>query len=135
MSQNDIPRVIIESPYRADTHDGEVRNLYYAHACIADCLRRGEAPMASHVLYTVALNDEDPNERALGIDAGFAWRFAANRTVVYTNLGITTGMRMGITHAKHLCQPVEFRSLAADEMEAVESMARDEVGVVSHVGN
>ena len=36
--------VIVESPFAGDTE----RNIRYARACLADCLRRGEAPFASH---------------------------------------------------------------------------------------
>jgi hypothetical protein len=62
--------VIIESPYK-----GEVaRNKRYLQACIRDCLRRGESPYASHQMLTDALDDNNPEERALGIEAGLAWR-------------------------------------------------------------
>jgi len=43
-----MTRVIIESPYAGDI---EV-NLKYAKLCILDSLKRGEAPLASHLLYT-----------------------------------------------------------------------------------
>lgn len=41
-------RVIVESPYAGDIE----RNMRYLRACLADCLRRGEAPFASHAIYT-----------------------------------------------------------------------------------
>ena len=43
--------------------------MAYARACVADCLRRGEAPIASHLLYTQpgVLDDDVPEERAQGI--------------------------------------------------------------------
>lgn len=76
-----MKRVIIESPYAGDID----RNLRYLRACMADCLRRGEAPFASHGLYTQpgVLDDDKPDERKLGIEAGFAWRDVAEMTVVY----------------------------------------------------
>lgn len=41
-------RVIVESPYA-----GEVEaNVTYARACVRDCVLRGEAPIASHLLFT-----------------------------------------------------------------------------------
>lgn len=40
--------VIIESPYAGDVD----RNLEYLRAAMRDCLKRGEAPFASHALYT-----------------------------------------------------------------------------------
>ena len=62
--------VIVESPYAGDVEE----NVRYARACLADCLARGEAPFASHLLYTQpgVLDDDVPGERALGIAAGFA---------------------------------------------------------------
>ena len=41
-------KVIIESPYTGDVE----RNLEYARRCMRDSIKRGEAPFASHLLYT-----------------------------------------------------------------------------------
>ena len=102
-------RVVIESPYAGDV----ARNLRYLDACMADCLRRGESPYASHGLYTRAgvLDDAIPEERELGIQAGFAWRDVADLTVVYVNLGITRGMQYGIDDARSKGRPLEERAL------------------------
>lgn len=107
------PRVIIESPYAAQTRRDLRRNKRYLRACMADALRRGEAPYASHGLYTQpgVLDDRIPEERRMGIEAGFAWRAAADRTCVYTDLGTSGGMREGIAHALRLGHPVETRTL------------------------
>lgn len=43
-----MKRVILESPYAGDVE----RNLTYARECVRDSLSRGEAPIASHLLYT-----------------------------------------------------------------------------------
>ena len=98
-------RVIIESPYAGNVE----HNLRYLRACMADCLRRGEAPFASHGLYTQpgVLDDGKPDERRLGISAGFAWRAVAEATVVYADLGITPGMIDGIAHATAMNRPIE----------------------------
>lgn len=102
--------VVIESPYHGD-HD---RNLRYLRACLRDSLtNHGEAPYASHALYTQpgVLDDAEPTEREHGIRAGFAWRQVASKTVVYTDLGISHGMTFGIDHATNIGQPVEYRQL------------------------
>ena len=101
--------VILESPYA-----GKVKlNTRYARACLADCLKRGEAPFASHLLYTQpgVLDDNDPEERERGIRAGFEYRSVATMTVVYTDLGTSSGMRYGISHAAQDGQPIEYRTL------------------------
>lgn len=101
--------VLIESPFAGDVD----RNLEYVRAAMADCLARGEAPYAFHALYTQpgVLDDSNPAERRLGIDAGLAWGARADATVVYTDLGITPGMAVGIDRAKTCFRPVEMRSL------------------------
>jgi len=104
-------RVIIESPYGGDVE----RNVRYARACMADCLSRGEAPFASHLVYTQpgVLDDTVPAERELGIQAGFAWRAGA-RTVVYTDLGVSAGMVQGIYHAQSVGSDIEYRTLGGE---------------------
>lgn len=101
--------VIVESPFA-----GEVElNQTYARAAMADCLARGEAPYASHLLYTQdgVLDDSKPEERKLGIEAGLAWGKKADLTAVYTDRGVSGGMEAGIARAKAEDRPIEFRSI------------------------
>lgn len=101
--------VIVETPYAGDIE----RNVAYARACLRDCLSRGEAPFASHLLYTQPgiLDDTLPHERELGINAGLIWGEAAEATVVYMDLGISSGMRYGIERAARAGRPIEYRTL------------------------
>jgi hypothetical protein len=101
-------RVIIESPYSGNVE----RNVRFLQDCILDCLSRGESPYASHQMLTLALKDADPEQRRLGIEAGFAWRPAAEATVAYYQLGVSDGMVMGCYHAQSIGQPVFYRKLA-----------------------
>jgi len=105
--------IIIESPYAADDAATALRNSEYAREAIADCLRRGEAPFASHILYaeTGVLDDGDPEQRSLGIEAGLAWGRAAAATAAYVDHGVSPGMRQGILAAEALGRPVEIRFL------------------------
>ncbi len=102
-------RVIVETPYAGDIE----RNIRYARQCLHDCFLRGEAPFASHLLYTQegVLNDSIPDERALGIGAGLEWGSLAHATVVYVDLGISGGMKFGIQRAESEGRPVEYRNL------------------------
>ena len=101
--------VIIESPYAGDVE----RDVAYARACVRDALERGEAPIASHLLYTQPsiLRDEVPAERQWGIDAGLAWRKVAELTAVYADYGITSGMQYGIGLAERQGIPIEERRI------------------------
>lgn len=101
--------VIVESPYAG----GIEANTAYARAAVRDSLRRGEAPIASHLLYTQEgiLNDAVPKERAWGIAAGLEWIRVADATAVYYDLGISRGMIEGIIAAARAGYTIEFRSI------------------------
>lgn len=108
--------VSIESPFAGDVET----NLRYARACMRDSIQRGEAPIASHLLYTQPgiLDDQKPEERKLGMACGFAWNKMAHMTVVYTDLGVTKGMHEGMERAARDGRPVHTRMLGPNWMEA-----------------
>jgi len=83
-------RVIIESPYGGDVQ----KNIEYARACLKDSIQRGEAPIASHLLYTQegVLDDDVPQERELGVGLGFQWLDVCDMHVFYLDLGWSKGM-------------------------------------------
>ena len=101
-----VKLVIIESPYKGRTPEDLDRNKRYLRSCIRDCIDRSESPYASHRMLTDALDDDDPVERTLGIEAGLAWRQAcvldgsklvvASRVlpIFYLDLGWSFGMRL-----------------------------------------
>lgn len=101
--------VILESPYAGNIEE----NVKYARECVRHSLLLGEAPIASHLLYTQEgiLRDKVPEERQHGIDAGLAWKKVATASVVYTDLGITKGMEYGIAAAKEQGLEIEFRKI------------------------
>jgi len=114
--------VVLETPFKTTTitlANGQEyvvernANLSYARACMRDCLLRGEAVFASHALFTQegVLDDDDPEERRRGIEAGFAIAKHASRRVFYLDRGITSGMRWGLSHAVEIGQPCEMRML------------------------
>jgi len=108
------PLVIIESPYAGDIE----RNIKYARACIKDSLKRGEAPIASHLLYTQEgiLNDNIFEERELGIKAGLAWLSVAHKQVFYIDYGFSNGMRKALDYSNknNLNVIIETRTLYSD---------------------
>lgn len=130
--------VVLESPYapkglrygstyQADLDKELAENLRYARLCMRDCLMRGEAPFASHMLYTQegVLDDTKPEERKLGIEAGLAWAACRSdslkmldfgqeydvMTVVYRDLGVSEGMGLGIQHALDHGRLIAHRTL------------------------
>jgi hypothetical protein len=101
--------VIVESPFAGDVE----RNQRYARAALADCLSRGEAPFASHLLYTQAgvLDDSVSEQRRQGIDAGLCWGRVAEASVVYVDLGVSKGMELGVARALEEGRSVEYRKI------------------------
>lgn len=110
-----MKRVVLESPFAGDVE----RNQKYARLCVRDCLKRGEAAIASHLLYTQEhiLDDNKPEERMLGIEAGFAWNTQAEMVAVYTDFGLSSGMVKGMEFAKSQGIRVETRKLPNDVFE------------------
>jgi len=111
--------VIIESPFkgrgknRFSRYRDQVLNEMCARSCLRDCLNRGEAPFASHALYTLVgvLDDSIEKERNLGIQAGLAIGDRLEKTAVYIDRGLTHGMLQGIDRARDAGRKIEFRSI------------------------
>lgn len=104
-----MKRTIIESPFAGDTET----HTAYARRCVRDSLLRGESPIASHALYTLPgiLRDEIPDERTLGMEAGWAWLSVADQVAIYSDFGISGGMKAGIARAKSHGVPVVYRTI------------------------
>jgi hypothetical protein len=101
------PLVIIESPFAGDVEG----NIAYARKCVADAVHRGEAPIASHLLFTQPgiLDDDIPGERALGIEAGLAWYRVADKCAYYADRGSSRGVEGGLARARTNGVPIEVR--------------------------
>lgn len=123
-SHINLEKVVLESRFSSDSVEGIVKNKKFTLACMRDCFLKGEAPYASHVIYAHPhfLDDFIASERALGMHAGFLWGDLALKTVVYTDLGISSGMQMGIDHAIKMGRNVEYRELGF-----IPSVSNDEI--------
>lgn len=108
-----MKKVIIESPYAGDV---EV-NVRYARKCVKHSLSLGEAPIASHLLYTQEgiLDDDKPEERKLGINAGLAWLDEADLHVFYLDLGWSKGMLAAFDESLIECRFVEIRYILTND--------------------
>lgn len=89
---------ILESPFRSADPAEAAKNVEYARALMRHLLKNGIAPYASHLLYTQpgVLDDNDPGERELGIEAGLVWASVIRTVYVGIDRGISEGMRYGI---------------------------------------
>lgn len=108
-------RTVVESPLKG-TDGNYARNVRYSRLACLDCIRRGEAPFAGHLIMTQFLDDTVPEQRSAGIAAHLAWAAAGDAVAIYQDLGISPGIQMGIDKAIERGQPVEYRNLPADLM-------------------
>jgi hypothetical protein len=117
-----MKKVVVESPLSGDFE----RNVRYAKLCMLDCLvNHKEAPYASHLLYTQCLDDDVHEQRRLGMEAGFVWGLAAEKCVVYTDLGESRGMKEGVAKATENGQVVEFRQLPSELLKRLDDSDDD----------
>lgn len=102
-------RVVVESPYAGDIE----ANTAYAKRAVMDSLRRGEAPLASHLLFPQdgLLKEAEPAERRLGIDAGHAWLPVAQLVAFYVDRGVSPGMAQARLRATEAGVPTEDRTI------------------------
>lgn len=114
-----MKKVLVETPfmYKSDNPEeriiGQLRNITYVRHALHDCILRGETPYASHLILTQpgVLDDDNPDERKLGIDAGLEWGKAAEISAFYLDLGTSTGMIYGMQNAEKALRPIERRNL------------------------
>ncbi len=109
------PMVVVESPFAGDV----ARNMRYLRACLRDSIDRGEAPFASHRMYTDVLDDAIPAEREIGIACGFSWGVWAPLRAFYVDLGYSSGMRQALEHAEEIEQAIVERRLPEDVLAEV----------------
>lgn len=104
-----MKRVILESPFAGEVE----RNIDYARKCVRHSLSLGEAPIASHLLYTQEniLNDDIEEERMWGINAGLVWKEVADLQVFYIDYGYSKGMLYAKEYAVKNNTQIEERKI------------------------
>lgn len=99
--------VILEIP---NFDDARWSHEYFANA-VNDCLKHDEAPLNINIMFNGCLDTYNPIHASIIDKMKETWSFAATKTVVYTDLGITDYMLEGITDAAARGREVEFRKL------------------------
>jgi hypothetical protein len=115
LSNQNMRLVVIESPYAGDVE----ANVTYARAAMLDSIQQGEAPIASHLLYTQPgiLDDADEGERYLGMKLGFEWGRSADLIAFYVDRGWSNGMLAALAHWSEEGFPYEIRELGGKTLD------------------
>jgi len=105
--------VCLESPFKPSAEDvvryvGRYteadllrQNIIYARMALLSCLLRGEAPLASHLLYTQVWS-ERADLRDAGIKAGIEMHHRCDLVALFRDLGVSKGMQLASDNAKLL---------------------------------
>lgn len=92
----------------------EAKHRRYLKALALHVFGLGFAPFASHALYTQWLDDNVPDQRTLGIQAGFAWAQGVQDVFVGIDLGVSAGMELGISFHRKAGRTVHEVTLGPD---------------------
>lgn len=112
---------IIESPFAPSPQSSHEENLVYLRECLRHSWEQGELPFASHAFFPFFLNESDPAERQLGIEAGYLfwnllptdepWSVEQSRPhiVFYCDLGVSPGMHAAFARVAQTRHDVTIR--------------------------
>lgn len=120
----DWPLVIVESPFAGDM---EANRVYAIRACV-DCLHRQEVPFASHLFFPQVLDELKPEEREIGITAGYAMWFSAAKIVFYVDRGFSSGMKRALVRATERGFAIDYRTLELQRHELSRSAKKQHLG-------
>lgn len=99
-----MKRVFICSRYAGDVK----KNVETAKRLCRKATGEGLAPFAPHLLYTLFLNDDEPEEKLLGLECGKAFLDKCDELWFYIGDGVSANMRHERDHALNLGIPVRI---------------------------
>lgn len=97
-----MKRVYICSPFRAKDSAELDRNIDYAQELTRKALEAGLAPITPHLYITQCLNEDNPEERAVGLAAGLELLKGCDFVIAGIRYGVSEGMSREIQTAGKL---------------------------------
>ncbi len=129
------PVVLLESPFSGDIQANEE----YAWKALRDCYLRGEAPIATHLMWT-KLSDKDEFNgktiisdsvnmvgfpgRVFALEAGDAIRNRVDYVVFYVDRGWSNGMTRARDHCMDMCIRAEIRNIEPPKQNLTDAQSR-----------
>ena len=102
------PKAYVVSRYAGDVD----RNVESAIRCCQFAIRKGMMPVASHLLYSRMLRDDDPVQREMGTAFGMALLALCDEVWVFSDHGgLSPGMAAEEREAKRLGKPIRYFDL------------------------
>lgn len=102
---------IIETPFKSDDIVLRNENILYTNLVSRVLMKQGTSPLFFHTLYTQHLDDDNKEERSLGLEMSFMHHSHVDKKIVAVDRGISQGMRLGIMDAQSKGIPIEYTSL------------------------
>lgn len=137
---NKRPVVSVESPYRAATAELQQEHVCYAVLAAKHASKfHGEAPFASHLILTQSVDhsggtfycsDDMPEPHGLGvgregaIEITHSARMVCDKIVLYTDYGVSSGMKAAVTVAEEHGIPIEYRQLPPEMLKLCKAQAK-----------
>ena len=88
------------SPYRAKTETELDNHIDYAQEITSKAMAAGLAPITPHLYLTQVTNDEIPEQRARGLEAGQALLLLCDCLLIGNRYGVSAGMQAEIKLAE-----------------------------------
>ena len=88
------------SPYRAKTEAELDNHIDYALEITSNAMAAGLAPITPHLYLTQVTNDEIPEQRARGLEAGQALLLLCDCLLIGNRYGVSAGMQAEIKLAE-----------------------------------
>lgn len=88
------------SPYRAKTEAELDNHIDYAQELTSKALAAGLAPITPHLYLTQVTNDEIPEQRARGLEAGQSLLLLCDCVIIGNRYGVSAGMQAEIELAE-----------------------------------
>lgn len=98
-----MKKVFICSPYKGDV-EGNTRKAKHYARIVAQC---NVVPIAPHLYFPTFLDEENPNERMLGISLGLELMHSCDE-VWLLGFTISDGMKLELEKAKELKLPIRL---------------------------
>jgi len=108
------PLIFICSAYAGDVELNVSRARGYCRYAVSE----GFMPLAPHLLLTLFLDDDDPEQRALGMRCGLELLRICSEAWIFGDR-ISPGMEQEITEARRLGMPVRNFNLRCEEARQV----------------